>query len=625
MRKGLYAALALALVGGFAGSASAQTVVNGDIVVDTTWGAANCPIIMDGVIFVRDGATLTIDQGCVVRGQPRTAAVQAGSTVGTPGALVVTQTGRIDAQGTQVNPIIFTTAATDNDNDGVADGRGVPCPSCADAWNAGDTFLDDTPLAAPLAPLDANGDANVSLWGGVVVLGEAPTNLDDGCGVGKGKCTVEGLTIPGFPVAQATYGGIFPHDSSGILRFISIRHAGDEIGNGNELNGISLGGVGDGTIFENIEVYANFDDGIEWFGGTVNGRNLHVLFAGDDQFDLDQGYTGVNQFMFAVMPFFDETLGDSFGSASGDKGCECDGDDFAEAGGVCVQDETGNCLPFINPNLYNLTILGSSPDVGAAGPLCFTPILGLTGDNRGIQVRNGFAGEILNSIVVNTGTRKGFDSDDDRGDACPGQASLCTGAGAPFACCTGVGEGSCACNAQCTGAAAPFACCTAAGEGECGCFDTVDNIANGSVAVLASTFDDGAALDANECQALANGDADPRTDCGVVGCNIDESGSCGTPTGFGGLVQEDQTFDPQGNADGKLVSTLKTTGCTGANNGAIDARPVFSLGATAPAAGVPAAGTTTVTYRGAFDPGAAAGGTWMAGWTVLSLSDLIAD
>ena len=93
------------------------------------------------------------------------------------------------------------------------------------------------------------------------------------------------------------------------MRFVSIRHAGDEIGNSNELNGLTLGGVGSGTTIENVEVYVNFDDGIEWFGGTVNGKNLHVAFVGDDTFDLDEGYTGVNQFLFGVMPFFNENDG----------------------------------------------------------------------------------------------------------------------------------------------------------------------------------------------------------------------------------------------------------------------------------------------------------------------------
>ena len=133
-----------------------------------------------------------------------------------------------------------------------------------------------------------------------MILGNAPTNLADKCGVGFGKCTVEGLTVPGYPAADCTYGGSEPHDNSGIIRYNSLRYGGDEIGNSNELNGISLAGVGDGTTIDNVEVFTNFDDGFEWFGGTVNGSHLAVFFQGDDAFDLDEGYTGVNQFLFDV-------------------------------------------------------------------------------------------------------------------------------------------------------------------------------------------------------------------------------------------------------------------------------------------------------------------------------------
>ena len=190
--------------------------------------------------------------------------------------------------------------------------------------------------------------------------------------------------LPGFSAVDATYGGEEPHDNSGSLRFISIRHAGDELGAGNELNGLTLAGVGDGTVIENIEVYCNFDDGIEWFGGTVNGKNLVVVFAGDDSFDMDQGYTGVNQFMFAIMPFFN-TLSHTiptdpnapattaWGSASGDKGNELDGDDYrpdltAFWNNVNIRNDVteliidGTPWPLSSAYLYNMTIIGTTPD-----------------------------------------------------------------------------------------------------------------------------------------------------------------------------------------------------------------------------------------------------------------------
>jgi hypothetical protein len=181
--------------------ADAQTVVSSDVVTDTTWSGV---IVLSGPIFVKSGATLTINPGTIVRGQPRTAAVLAGSTVGTPGALVVTQTGTIIANGTPNNPIIMTTAATDNDSDGVADDvQGGGPNGFKDPWEPGDLFLDAAPKTQPLAPLNAAGGANVALWGGLVILGNASINMGTFCGTGNGTCTIEGLTVPGFPVSDS--------------------------------------------------------------------------------------------------------------------------------------------------------------------------------------------------------------------------------------------------------------------------------------------------------------------------------------------------------------------------------------------------------------------------------------
>jgi len=449
MRKKFFssriAALPIAVVAlAFATNASAVVTISANVTTDDTWGdiPAEADVILDGAIFVTNGATLTIVEGTIVRGQPRTAAVQQGVTAGTPGALIVTQDGTIIANGGPNNPIIMTTAAVDNDGDGVPDDLdsdgfldaypGIDPATCPGACSpdATPTFYDDDPLNAPLAPLDANGDENVSLWGGLVVLGSAPTNNADQAGVGFGKQLIEGLTVPGHPAAFATFGGFLPHDSSGEMSYLSVRHAGDELGNGNELNGISLGGVGDGTRFDHIEVYCNFDDGIEWFGGTVFGEYLHVAYAGDDTFDLDQGYTGINQHLFGVMPFFNENSGNVFGASSGDKGGEFDGDDYRPDNAslndnVAIRvdwtltDIDSVPSPLSNPAMYNITLIGSTPDGGQD----FTPTSSASA-NLGIQMRNGFNGEVLNSIVVNTGGQKGLAIDTGFGDGTPGFDTL---------------------------------------------------------------------------------------------------------------------------------------------------------------------------------------------------------
>ena len=385
--------LVLALV--LASGVQAQTVVSSDVSTNTIWSGE---IILDGVIFVNNNATLTIDAGTIVRGQPRTGLQVVGDPTTAPGALVVTQDGTILANGTAVNPIIFTTAAVDNDQDGVAD-NSTPGDIYLDTWVAGDLFLDDTPATAPLAPLNADGESNVSLWGGLVLLGEAPTNLAD-TGNGLGRATVEGLTVPGFPVANALYGSDpvagLEADSSGSVQYISVRHAGDQIGAGNELNGVTLAGVGSGTTFSHIEVYCNQDDGIEWFGGTVNGDHLLVQFAGDDQLDLDQGYTGTNQFTASMLPFFNDVTG-NFGVASGDKGAEFDGDDASVS-----LDGTGKPTPFSNADFYNFT---------SAGSVMSTIYNGHTNNNYGWEVRNGYAGDSFNGVVYNTSDGAGPASD----------------------------------------------------------------------------------------------------------------------------------------------------------------------------------------------------------------------
>lgn len=561
MKKLLSTMLATAVVGMAGAAGAVPTVITSDVTTNTTWSGE---IVLDKPIFVKNNAILTIAAGTTIYGQPRTAAVVQGSTVGTPGVLIVTQSGRIKAEGTAASPIIMTTAAVDNNNDGIADDD--DSNGFRDAWVLGDTFLDDTPRTAPLAPLNKAGNGNVALWGGLVILGSAPTNLEDKCGVGYGQCTIEGLTVPGFPAADALYGGNLPHDSSGVLKYVSVRHAGDEIGNSNELNGLSMGGVGDGTVIENVEVYANFDDAFEWFGGTVNGKNLVAAFAGDDQFDVDEGYTGTNQFLFAVMPTFNENDATAFGSASGDKAGEFDGDNYRPdniahydnvnvgLGIDLVLDDT-QPRPLSNPAFYNVTVIGSTLNATRD----FTPV-STASANRGLQFRNGFAGNVFNSIVVNTGTLKGFEVDTSLTSGAPG-------------------------------------------------YTAIDNANNGLINVVCSTFSDGAALAAGETTISTNGNALALALGGTA-----SSANSVNPSGFH-LVNEDTTFDFTGDASGKLVSTLKSA--------KIDPRPFLSF-PPPPIAGCPApTGTglnSAAIYRGAFPTGTA---LWTNGWTVLSMGGLL--
>lgn len=124
------------------------------------------------------------------------------------------------------------------------------------------------------------------------------------------------------------YGGTDPADDSGVLRYVSIRHGGALIGEGNEINGLTLGGVGNGTVIDNIEVVANVDDGIEFFGGTVNASNLLVWAQGDDGLDIDQAYAGTIDNAVVVL-----------GSTS-DHALEIDGREGSATGSFTLQNVT---------------------------------------------------------------------------------------------------------------------------------------------------------------------------------------------------------------------------------------------------------------------------------------------
>ena len=218
--------------------------VTGSITGTETWTSSNIYILNQKVV-VQDGATLTIQPGTIIKGS-----TGAGSLAS---ALVVARGGTLMAEGTASQPIIMTSAS---DNITVGQTMGTN--------------------------LDQN---DRGLWGGLVVLGKAPCSFSG---------DVDAIQIEGIPAEDTwgLYGGSNPSDNSGVIKYVSIRHGGALIGEGNEINGLTLGGVGTGTEIDNVEVVANVDDGIEFFGGTVNASNLFVWAQGDDAIDIDQAYSG---------------------------------------------------------------------------------------------------------------------------------------------------------------------------------------------------------------------------------------------------------------------------------------------------------------------------------------------
>jgi hypothetical protein len=259
----------------------ADVLVNSNITSSRNW-TKNNTYILDGRVFVTDGVTLTIQEGTVIKGKVR--AAQDAS------ALVIARGGKINASGTAAEPIIFT-AEADNLNGNL-------------------------------------GQSDRGLWGGVVLLGRARTNTASGQGNIEGIPTTEPLGI---------YGGTNDADDSGVMRYVSIRHAGSLLGPNNELNGLTMGAVGSGTTIEYIEVFANADDGFEWFGGTVNAKYLVSAFNDDDAFDWDEGYRGKLQFLFTIQ---DPSVGNHA---------------FESDGGTTPEDGT----PYAMPTIYNYTAIGS--------------------------------------------------------------------------------------------------------------------------------------------------------------------------------------------------------------------------------------------------------------------------
>jgi hypothetical protein len=238
-------------------------IVSENVTADATWTRDKIYQLAARVTVV-DGVTLTIEPGTIIKGE-------AGSAANAT-ALLVARGGTLIADGTANAPIIFTSVADEIQ------------PEDVSAGNFGSPNLDP----------DING-----LWGGVIVLGNATisaSNDDDE--------DISEVQIEGIPTSDPNglYGGNDDADNSGILRYISIRHGGTNIGAGNEINGLSLGGVGTGTTIEHIEIVANQDDGVEWFGGTVDVTNVVVWNVGDDAIDTDQSWQGTLDNFIIVTP-----------------------------------------------------------------------------------------------------------------------------------------------------------------------------------------------------------------------------------------------------------------------------------------------------------------------------------
>lgn len=245
------------------GNAPTDVLQTTNITENTVW-TADKTYILGGRITVLSGVTLTIEPGTVIKGQAGTGANAT--------ALLVARGGKLMAEGSADAPIIFTSVADEITGADIA------------AGNFGSPNLDS----------DIDG-----LWGGVIVLGRAKISASNSNGDDVSEVQIEGIPTSD---SNGLYGGTDDNDNSGVIKYVSIRHGGTNIGSGNEINGLTLGGVGSGTIIENIEVVANQDDGIEWFGGTVNAKNILAWNVNDDGIDTDQSWSGTLDNFVVIAP-----------------------------------------------------------------------------------------------------------------------------------------------------------------------------------------------------------------------------------------------------------------------------------------------------------------------------------
>ncbi|MEZ5978093.1 MAG: hypothetical protein R3F34_07750 [Planctomycetota bacterium] len=287
--------------------------VTADIATSTTWTADNV-YNLTTQIYVLPGATLTIEAGTVIA-----------SDTFAGGSLAVTQGGKIIAIGTEDAPIVFT---SHHDR-------------C--------TWTDGTPRTGCWRPACTE-------WGNLTLMGKAyisenatPGNTNTFAATNYG--TMEGLVPPVAHPEYARYGGGDDDDDSGTLRYVSLRYGGKVVAVGDELNGLSMGGIGRGTDVKLIEIMNNVDDGIETWGGTVNYKWISIWNVGDDSFDVDQGWRGKGQFIFIVQGY---SCDDAQGSGVGDNCFETDGA------------EQSDYEPVTTAALWNCTVIGQ-PSVGDHG------------------------------------------------------------------------------------------------------------------------------------------------------------------------------------------------------------------------------------------------------------------
>ncbi|WP_426292713.1 IPT/TIG domain-containing protein [Dyadobacter endophyticus] len=298
--------------------------VKDEIKTNTTWTKDKL-YLLKGFVYVTAGTTLTIEKGTLIKGAGKDADPTAS---GKGGALIIEAGAKLVAIGTAEEPIVFTSA---NDP----------------------------------------GKRNYGDWGGVVLIGKAPNNR-------PGSTAFEGGI-------RGTIGtGTAADDNSGTLQYVRIEFGGIALSStaNSEINGLTLYGVGSGTTIDHVQVSYSGDDSYEWFGGTVNAKNLIAFRGFDDDFDTDWGFTGKIQYAVSLRD-------PEYADQSASNGLESDNFNSGEPA-------TGpnNGLPLTEPTFANV-----SHFITAGTPSTAT-IKGSGGYQSAMHLRRNTAISVLNSVFV---------------------------------------------------------------------------------------------------------------------------------------------------------------------------------------------------------------------------------
>ncbi|MFV0604874.1 MAG: hypothetical protein ACK5NK_03440 [Niabella sp.] len=300
------------IVGGDGTGSGSSNILSGKIGTDKTL-TAGTTYKLRGMVYIVDGATLTIEPGTRIEGEKSSR-----------GALIITKGCKLNANGTKDKPVVFTSDQS-------------------------------TP---------SSGD-----WGGIVLLGRAKTNnsFNGASGVGE----IEGGVNDGF--GNGLYGGADDADNSGSLTFVRIEYAGYAYLPDKELNSLTMGGIGNGTKIDYVQVTYALDDAFEWFGGAVNCSHLITYKTLDDDFDTDNGYRGNVQFGIV---FRDSARAD----ISKVEAFESDND----ANGTTTTPQTA-------PVFSNITAIGPRATTSNTGSSLFL---------AGAQLRRNTSTSIFNSVIM---------------------------------------------------------------------------------------------------------------------------------------------------------------------------------------------------------------------------------